>query len=128
MSEYRHRNGPVWDEYDAMANVVDMLHATRSIEEVLDDLVLLRLGELAEADEGELLHGRNGREEGRRRGALRLRQRHPDGRRHAPAAQVVPAAVRAALGVHGAEAHLALLDDRVRAVLQQHNHAIHGEP
>lgn len=27
-----------WDEYDAMANVVDRLHATRSIEEVLDDL------------------------------------------------------------------------------------------
>src|SRR5690606_17282060 len=32
------RDEPVWDEYDAMANVVDMLHATRSIEEVLDDL------------------------------------------------------------------------------------------
>lgn len=30
--------GPVWDEYDAMANVADKLHASRDVEEVLGDL------------------------------------------------------------------------------------------
>ena len=29
---------PVWDEYDAMANVVEKLHGTGDIEEALDDL------------------------------------------------------------------------------------------
>ena len=29
---------PVYDEYDAIANVADKLHASRDIEEVLDDL------------------------------------------------------------------------------------------
>ena len=28
----------VWDEYDAMANVADKLHASRDVEEVLGDL------------------------------------------------------------------------------------------
>ena len=30
--------GPVWDEYDAMANVADKLHKCRDTEEVLGDL------------------------------------------------------------------------------------------
>ncbi|HEY8354571.1 MAG TPA: hypothetical protein VIK69_06090 [Methylophilaceae bacterium] len=38
MSEYRHGNGPVYDESDAMMIVADKLHASRGIEEVLDDL------------------------------------------------------------------------------------------
>ena len=38
MSKYRHGNGPVYDEYDAMRIVADKLHASRGIEEVLDDL------------------------------------------------------------------------------------------
>ena len=29
---------PVWDEYDAMANVADKLHASRDVAEVLGDL------------------------------------------------------------------------------------------
>lgn len=29
---------PVWDEFDAMANVADRLHASRDIEEILGDL------------------------------------------------------------------------------------------
>lgn len=36
MSEYRY--GPVWDEYDAIANVVERLHGTGDIEDVFDDL------------------------------------------------------------------------------------------
>src|SRR5690606_4640614 len=30
--------GPVWDEYDAMANVAEKLHASRDIEEILGDV------------------------------------------------------------------------------------------
>lgn len=32
------QEGPVWDEYDAMANVADKLHARRDVGEVLGDL------------------------------------------------------------------------------------------
>lgn len=35
---YRHGNGPVYDKSDAMMIVADKLHASRGIEEVLDDL------------------------------------------------------------------------------------------
>jgi len=35
---YRHGNESMWDESDAMRIVADKLHASRGIEEVLDDL------------------------------------------------------------------------------------------
>jgi hypothetical protein len=42
-AQRRHDNAsppedPVWDEYDAMANVADKLHASRDIEEILGDV------------------------------------------------------------------------------------------
>ncbi|HEY8355140.1 MAG TPA: hypothetical protein VIK69_09025 [Methylophilaceae bacterium] len=38
MSEYRYRNGPVWDEDDAIAYVVEKLQGTGDIEDALADL------------------------------------------------------------------------------------------